>query len=641
MSIHFTNILPPMVEKADFFAEDAFSLATADFECFNETALELTLVPEGSPAYNKAEVLGEIFIKYQAALKARGLRAGILIQATLGHGWTPNSRSSFQKLITTEFKERYTHCPLDKAFQKYIYDAIHHLTKLEPDFFMLDDDFRLFSGINGCFCPLHVARINAELGTNYTADEILEKTKTDKAFYASFVEIETTTMMELAKIIRKAIDDVNPSIPCFYCTCGNPEDLNVAENIAGIIATNGQPHTIRINNGRYMRNNPADFPNWLYFTCHQRYALSPDTEVMTEADTFPQNRYATDAACMNANITLAMLNGFAGAKLWITRLYNFEPDSGKAYRQILKDNIGLYKFIYDAKPKWLGFNSPMRRPKETCVNSKVTAWGKEVFSHIGIPFRYEYADSGPTMLSGDDVAFLTSEELKNILSGTVILDGSAGKALAERGFAEHLGYASMDPYPERIAEEVFFDSNGNKRVIGCSTRTLSFTTIDPEAEALSMLMLRTWSFSKECKELCPGALLYKNALGGTVITFAATIGEYSVDSFALLNETRKLQLCELIERLGETTINLVGDARVICQYGRTKSNQKIMYFCNISNDVLPSIELASRVFDESCNLFRVMPNGELMPYVLEKSDTHFRINTQLNPLETAVFIIKN
>ena len=66
-----------------------------------------------------------------------------------------------------------------------------------------------------------------------------------------------------------------------------------------------------------------------------------------------------------------------------------------------------------------------------------------------------------------------------------------------------------------------------------------------------------------------------------------------------------------------------------------------MYFCNISNDVLPSIELASRVFDESCNLFRVMPNGKLMPYVLEKSDTHFRINTQLNPLETAVFIIKN
>lgn len=639
--IHFTNIIPPFHNTAEFFAEDALSLSLADKDCFNETALELTLVPEGNPVLKKAEILGETFLKYKKELKSRGLRAGILIQATLGHGWVPDTRSTFQKFINSNFEEKYIHCPLDKDFQKYIYDSIYHLALLKPDFFMLDDDFRLFSGLNGCFCPLHIARINADLGTNYTAEEIIEKTKQDKEFYAKFVDIETTTMKELAKIIRSAIDAADPSIPCMYCTCGNPEDLNVAEIIAKIISAKGQACTIRINNGRYMRNNPADFTNWLYFTCHQRYALSPDTEVMTEADTFPQNRYATDVACMNANITLALLHGFAGAKLWITRLSNFEPNSGVAYRQSLKENIGLYKFIYEAKPRWIGFNSPMRKPQETCVTGKVTAWGKEVFSLMGIPFRYEHADSGPTMLSADDVAFLKDDEIKAILSGVVILDGAAGKALAERGFSHLLGYESMEKPPRRIAKEFFVDSTGTMRSIGCSNRILCFINVNPEAEILSTLHIQDWAFAKETQEYGPGTVLYKNALGGTVVTFSATIGEYSVDSFSLLNETRKQQLCDLIERFGFTTIYYTGDARIICQYGKTIDNKAIMYFCNTTNDVLPYIDVASKVFDEQSQIYRILGNGELTQVKIEKSNEHFSICNELKPLETAIFIIQN
>ena len=99
----------------------------------------------------------------------------------------------------------------------------------------------------------------------------------------------------------------------------------------------------------------------------------------------------------------------------------------------------------------------MRKPQETCVTGKVTAWGKEVFSLMGIPFRYEHADTGPTMLSADDIAFLKDDEIKAILSGVVILDGAAGKALAERGFSHLLGYESMEKPPRRIAKEFFVD----------------------------------------------------------------------------------------------------------------------------------------------------------------------------------------
>ena len=59
-----------------------------------------------------------------------------------------------------------------------------------PDFFMLDDDFRMITGSDGCFCPLHIAGFNHLSGKNY-----------------------------IAETIRDAIDCETPGLPCSFCKC--------------------------------------------------------------------------------------------------------------------------------------------------------------------------------------------------------------------------------------------------------------------------------------------------------------------------------------------------------------------------------------------------------------------------------------
>ena len=50
----------------------------------------MTLVPEGDPPIDKAAELTERFRLFQKRLAQDGISAGILLQATIGHGYILN-----------------------------------------------------------------------------------------------------------------------------------------------------------------------------------------------------------------------------------------------------------------------------------------------------------------------------------------------------------------------------------------------------------------------------------------------------------------------------------------------------------------------------------------------------------------------
>ena len=114
----------------------------------------LALVPEGQPVIDKASRLAELVTAHQAHLAGSGIPLGILLQATMGHGWTPSEPAAFQRFTIADGRERYIFCPLDQDFLNYVGDAVRKLARLKPEFFMLDDDTRMFTGRGGCYCPL-------------------------------------------------------------------------------------------------------------------------------------------------------------------------------------------------------------------------------------------------------------------------------------------------------------------------------------------------------------------------------------------------------------------------------------------------------------------------------------------------------
>ena len=81
----------------------------------------VTLTPEGDPAIDKAQMCCEIYEEYKGELDKRGIASGILMQATIGHGWKLNQPSSFQKFIGLSNGEMpEICCPYDEGFRAYI-----------------------------------------------------------------------------------------------------------------------------------------------------------------------------------------------------------------------------------------------------------------------------------------------------------------------------------------------------------------------------------------------------------------------------------------------------------------------------------------------------------------------------------------
>jgi len=634
-TLHFLNIVPLMADRVDEICADIVDLARTGV--YVEPTFSFTLVPEGTPPFDKARQLGDIFQRYRDALTPQGLKPGILVQASLGHGWKPDSVSPFQKFRLDTLEYPYIHCPLDADFRAYVRQAIRHLASLRPSFFMIDDDVRMLTGRGGCFCPLHVAEFNRREGTSHTAEEMARLVKTDLESRRSFYDFQLETLNDLAKIIRQAIDEVAPGTPCSFCGCAR--DVQHIPTIAKTLSAAGQDGIVRINNGLYLRNNPTQFPGWLRETRRQQLLLSAECQVMTEADTCPQLRYSTDTAVMHANITLALLQGFAGAKLWITRMSDYQPDSGKAYREHLKKYGGFYRTLRSMSITWQGLNQPVPRlpdnPYAPIHGQDCPGWGNGVFSLLGLPFRYDLPDDGPSMLAGEETEAFSDEEIRRMLTHCLLLDGQAAHNLARRGFGGLLGVEDVVVPTEKVSLELCADG---ARMTG-SPVAMVLKGVSPSAEILSTFYHRGWALDTQLAEQGPGVIRFQNSLGGTAVVMGATVTPFGHPAFFLLNETRKRQLAQILANFGLLPVMFAGDSRVIFQAGRDGEGRLCFYACNCSNDVLEEFPLAGQSLPMGdAHLEHLLPDGTWETVVCpQRNDETWSIPVSLKPLFPEVF----
>ena len=639
-NLHFINIVPLMDDHLEELCSDLVALASTGVYC--EPAFNFTLVPEGTPPFDKARKLGEIFCRYRDALAVHGLKAGILVQATMGHGWKPDSVSPYQKFRFKNLEYPYMHCPMDADFREYVHQAIRHLASLKPAFMMVDDDFRMLTGRGGCFCPLHVNEFNRHEGTARTAEEMVRLVDEDMEFRRRYYDFQLETLDDLAKIVRHAIDEAAHGIPCSFCGCA--DDLQHIPTIARTLAAPGQESMVRINNGLYLRNNPAQFAGWLRETRHQQLAMPDDCQVLTEADTCPQLRYSTDTAVMHADISLALLQGYAGAKLWITRMSDFQPASGRSYREHLMKYGGFYKTLRSLSIVWRGMNHPVPHfqgnPYAPMPGMDQLGWGNGVFSWMGLPFRYDRMDAGPTMLAGDETEAFGDDDIRKALSNALILDGKAAQNLAHRGFSEFIGVEDIVQPSEKVSVEICSGNVADGARMTGSPWAMTMKGVASSAEVLSTFHHRGWALDEQLKEQGPGVIRYRNSLGGTVLVFGAAIPPFGLDSFFLLNETRKRQLAQILADLGELPVMFTGDSRVMLQTGIDRMGKDIFYVCNCSNDILDDIAVAgSAISGAEIALEHLLPDGSWKTVVCKRqaSDGAAIIPIPLKPLFPEVF----
>ena len=639
------TIVPLLENNVDAVCEDIreqYEKGVATCALFS-----MTLHPEGTPPAKKAEAFSAKYLKFKEKLDALGVKNGILVQATIGHGRPLAAPTAFTKYYgITESEESTTCCPYDESFCLHMRDVFRTLASTHPDSIMVDDDFRLIARKgNGCACRLHMAEFNKRAETNFTKEDLYRELCRDgSGKYAKiFIEIQGDALLRAARAMRAGIDDVDPTIPGTYCGCG--ANMEFAEDIARILAGKGNPTVVRINNGNYTPAGARYLSRVSFKAANQAERIRGKVDfILAETDTCPQNRYSTGAMTLHSNFVASILEGANGAKHWITRLTSLELNSGKAYRKILSSKKGMYEALSAIVPdiRWFGCRLPLTSNRYFCFNGTnwstadgMEGWAQCVLERFGIPLYFSSQKGGAVFLSSIADKKFTDDEILEMLKGVVFLSSDTAKSLIDRGFSEYLGVDVREWSGLRPTTEVI-GLNGNS----CSVQ-VGFKELVPKGEGVKSESIVYHTLDRvNYTELFPGVTSFKNSLGGSVVVFCGTpVTEFNyLKAFSFLNESRKAQIVDLLTRFGQLPVYYPSDEEVYIKAGRLSDSSLFVCLFNIGLDPIDELELVTSEDVKDVQILSSDGEWESTPFT--KEGNRLFICHAANTLDPVVIILR-
>lgn len=560
----------------------------------------MSLIPEGNPVIDKVTDYVKIYAKYRDALEKRGVDCGILVQSSLGHGWKiiPNPFQRYTNL--KDGKETDVCCPEDENFVNHFCDVLKILASQHPKAIMLDDDFRLMTRPgNGCACPLHMKEFNKRTGLNMTQEELtgyVYSHDDDDPLLDVYRDTQRDSMMKLAKRFREAIDSVDPSIQGINCTSG--EICESVAEINRIFAGKGNPTMVRMPDGYY---GPSGIRELTFATsrsaiCFSKLKKGGIDIVLSETDTVPFNRYAKSASYLHMQYSSAILEGAQGAKHWLTRIGAYEPVSGKAYREILSKNYGLYEKLseYSKTLSWVGcaqiFTEMKKMPFNNGKAERISpyAWTIKVLERMGIPFYFSEDAGDAAFLGADIVSGMDDDKIKELFNSSVFIDGECAKLLTERGFSNLLGVKAETWDLGPVSGECF--DIENRTCCGVQPDMRKLTPVCDGVEVISQNYLKNgW----ELKPVSPAVTVYRRENGKITVVYCGSpdAPQHYAYGFAFLNESRKNQFIKLLKEAGALPIYCVGDDEICLRSAMLSDGRLMAYAAKIGIDELNSLKI--------------------------------------------------
>ena len=360
----------------------------------------MTLVPEGDPVWDKAGRMCEKYARFRDALDAHGVPSGVLIQASLGHGYDINLAPFTRFLGVRDGEEKNVYCPMDNDFLAHFKGVMKRIASERPSAIMLDDDFRmLMRPGQGCACSLHMAEFERRTGKRWGRDEMwahIDSHPDDDPLTLEFIKMQTDSLVNAARVFREGIDEVDPTIQGINCTSGDQCDSVIYTNPE--LSGKGHPTMVRVPCGTYAPKSVREFSDIMRraAACVAKLRRGGIEIILGETDTIPFNRYGKNARYLHSHYTAAILEGVRGAKHWITRTSAWEPISGRAFRDILAEHCGFYDSLADLVDgiKWVGANSAIlvqERHRYHLNNPwrfHENYWATKCFERLGIPFYF-------------------------------------------------------------------------------------------------------------------------------------------------------------------------------------------------------------------------------------------------------------
>ena len=606
---------------------------------------KMTLVPEGNPPTDKVTYLCNKYAKFKEKLDKMKIPNGVLVQASVGHGWVLGEMFPYQAHVNfNDGKSTRAVCPCDEGFKKYIFNVLATIASYEPDHIMIDDDFRTiwYKG-EGCACPLHMERFNKKAGTSLSDRELWEivnsKSELAKKYTDIFIEEQRQVLVETARVMRAGVDSIKPSMPMSYCCCGNNAEF--AYEIASVLSGEGNPIVVRINNGNYTPEGARYFSRAFHRAATQIAKLKGKVDVfLAETDTCPQNRYSTGAMSLHTHFTGSILEGTNGAKHWITRLISYEPESGRAYRRILGKYFGFYEKLAEIQPtlKWRGCRIFVPSTPDFTygrVKEEWDGWSYCVLERLGIPMYFSSEVSGVVCLEGDVDSRLSDNEILEILKGKVMLASDTALNLIRRGLGKYLGVDVREWHGKIPVNELILKTNCR---VSMQQKAMELVPFNDDVK-ISSYVCNTTDY-EHYESLFPGSTIFQNELGGTAFVFCGTpVAEFHISTaFSFLNYSRKQQLMEMVKLSGELPVCYPNDEEIYLKAADMENGDLFCAIFNIGLDPIEKLELSCDF--EATKFKKLIPSGETIEISFKCENDRYIIDTPCNILEPVVLFIE-
>ncbi len=594
------SIMPLLKTHIDEYCEDI--IAQQKDGVSTHAMFIMTFNPEGTPPVNKAEEQCETYDIYRERLDKAGAKHGVLVQSTLGHITVPFEPYPFMpsvSLITGE-ERVVTCCPLDPHFHEYIKEQMKILAKRNPSIVMIDDDMGLlYKATKGCACKYHMAEFNKRAGTQMTREELYKhitgNSEEDKYYTDIYVETQKYGLVSAVKAMREGIDEVNPSIQGIVSGIYTSTFCEFSDDIAQAFAGKGNPAIIRLNGGQYAWESSKGFTSAIFRAAILKENVKDKVDrYLAETDTCPQNRYSTPASRLHAHFTASIQQGATGAKHWITRIVEFEPASGKAYRKILSKYQKFYEKMveYTKELRPFGCRIPLTLMQnygfvKSNQNSNLSPWSTCVLERLGLPMYFSNDDGGAVFIDDFSVDGFSDEQITKFLQGTLILSVGAADKLCKRGFSEHIGVTVSELDDKVISFEIINGKKVNKPYL-----PKRLTVCNDAVEVLSEVVHHNKQ-KNEYEYLFPGVTSLNNSLGGNVIVVNCNpdMPFKYFTAFSLLNETRKKQFVEILSKGNNLPIYYPEDCEVYLRAGYLNNGEIMATFYNLGLDILEDLPI--------------------------------------------------
>ena len=466
-------------------------------------------------------------------------------------------------------------CPMDENLVKAFCERSKFLATFNPDIIMFDDDYRYH--IHGerhfCCCPLHMAEFRRRIGKDLSKEELRRHILSGKPnkYRTEWQKLMGEPLVNLARSIRNAVDEVNPKIRLDHCCTYDTWDLAGTDNMTIALAFAGK------NTKPFLR--PAGAPYHGVYVANAvectrlqaSYCKAFGIETFGEGDTYVRPRYNVPSSWLElwdmgllasgeVDGELKYMFDYARPAMYETGYVDRHIKNNKARAEIAqifsdKKNVGVR--VYETLHKFENWEFPEEiHPKLIAMLERVggTSRSQLLVSRNAVPTVYGDTDY-PYAVFGENARHITKAEL----SHGAIIDISAAKILKERGI--DTGYISSEK--QNFTYENFdFEKDYIERIEGITYHNVK---VADKAEILTHLM----------PEGAVGTYKYENADGQRflVFPFDAYDPEYRDNISYMCNYYRKKQLSDGIEWLCGKKLPTVVDPKPPMLYIQTSENE--------------------------------------------------------------------